>query len=194
MTPMRQPQRKLPGLSRLSIPFRLVLLSAALLATLVGTNIYMNWELKLAVDALVAATYEYVDGKVAEWVFSGGRGDEISAVNCPAVPGTAVDEIRQALSAGQREVACALAASRTWSRYRGLAAGSLPCLCSFWRACFALRVSAPDERTERPPTARVIPDPTRVDRAQPHRCPRSGPRGHRPRADRSGRPDARRDR
>ena len=54
MTPMRQSQRKLPGLSRLSIPFRLVLLSAALLAILVGTNIYLNRELKLPADALVA--------------------------------------------------------------------------------------------------------------------------------------------
>ena len=60
MTPDRLSQRKLPGLTRLSIPFRLVLLSTALLATLIGTNIYMNRELQLGADALVAES-RYVD-------------------------------------------------------------------------------------------------------------------------------------
>jgi len=73
MTPKRQFQRKLPGLSRLSIPFRLVLLSVALLATLVGTNIYLNRELKLGADTLVAES-RYVENlrmaREAEKAFS----------------------------------------------------------------------------------------------------------------------------
>lgn len=54
MTPRRLPSFSVPQLSRLSIPLRLVILSGALLATLVGTNIYMNRELKLGADALLA--------------------------------------------------------------------------------------------------------------------------------------------
>lgn len=41
-------------MSRLSIPVRLVILSGALLIALIGTNFYMNREMKLGADALVA--------------------------------------------------------------------------------------------------------------------------------------------
>ena len=41
-------------LSRLSISLRLIILSGALLAILVGTNTFMNRELKLGADALLA--------------------------------------------------------------------------------------------------------------------------------------------
>lgn len=55
MTPRQQSQEfAWPSLSRLPITFRLVLLSAALIAALVGTNVYMNQQLRLGADALVA--------------------------------------------------------------------------------------------------------------------------------------------
>src|ERR1700739_4227756 len=48
------------GVSRLSIPVRLVLLSAVLLIILVATNVYLNRELKDRADAL-AAEARYVE-------------------------------------------------------------------------------------------------------------------------------------
>lgn len=47
-------------MSRLSIPLRLIILSGALLIALIGTNVYMNWEMKLGADALLAES-RYVE-------------------------------------------------------------------------------------------------------------------------------------
>jgi len=48
------------GLSGLPIRYRLILLSAALIAALVGTNMYMNQQLRLGAEALVAEA-QYVE-------------------------------------------------------------------------------------------------------------------------------------
>ena len=47
-------------MSRLSIPLRLIILSGALLIALFGTNLYMNREMKLGADALLAES-QYVE-------------------------------------------------------------------------------------------------------------------------------------
>lgn len=60
MTPARLQSFEPLRLSRLSIPLRLIILSGALLTILVGTNIFMNRELKLGADALLAES-RYID-------------------------------------------------------------------------------------------------------------------------------------
>ena len=58
------PERLRPGdlfrMSRLSIPLRLVILSGALLIALIGTNFYLNREMKLGAEALLAES-RYVE-------------------------------------------------------------------------------------------------------------------------------------
>src|SRR5258706_3216040 len=60
ITAPQLPGAMLAGLSRLSIPARLVLLATALLLILIGTNTYLNLELKRGADTLVAEA-RYVD-------------------------------------------------------------------------------------------------------------------------------------